>query len=107
MLGRSGDVTGRPDVLPEHRPGHGGPYGDLNRGCIEADRLRALPAGLPLPRSPDGRLVLAIDVSARPRPDTPCSAERLLRHGHGRNGRSSDQFTTASASPPARCWSPA
>lgn len=100
-----GPVTSPVDLtlLPEHRRGHGGPYGDLNRGCIDVDRLRVLPAGLPLPRSPDGRLVLAVGVSPWLRSDAPCSAERLFCHVHGRNGRSSDQFVPASSSPPARC----
>ncbi|MBX7555402.1 transposase [Streptomyces sp. tea 10] len=78
-------------LLPEHRPGHGGPYDNLNRGCLDGDRLRMLPAGLPLPRSPDGRLVLAVDMSPWLRSDAPRSPERLFHHVHGRNRRSSNQ----------------
>jgi hypothetical protein len=53
-------------LLPEHRRGHGAMYDGLNQGRINNGRLRSLLAGLPLPRFPDGRLVLAVDVSAGP-----------------------------------------
>jgi hypothetical protein len=46
----------------------------------------------PWPQAGEGRLVLAVDVSNWLRPDTPTSADRLLRHVYGRSGRSSDQF---------------
>lgn len=50
-------------LLPEHRRGHGAMYDGLNQGRIHSGRLRSLLAGLPLPRLPDGRLVLAVDAS--------------------------------------------
>ncbi|MEU4210819.1 transposase [Streptomyces sp. NPDC026206] len=71
-------------LLPEHRRGHGTLYGGLNRGRVDAGRLGDLLAGLPLPRFPDGRLVLAVDVSPWLRSDAPCSAERLFCHVYGR-----------------------
>lgn len=40
--------------------------------------------GLPLPRFPDGRLVLAVDVSSWLRSDAPCSPDRLFCHVYGR-----------------------
>ncbi|MFD0167036.1 transposase [Streptomyces decoyicus] len=71
-------------LLPEHRRGHGAMYGGLNHGRIDVDRMRALLAGLSLPRSHGGRLVLAVDVSPWLRSDAPCSAERLFCHVYGR-----------------------
>src|SRR3954451_14461666 len=50
---------------PEHRRGHGASYDALNKGWIEVERLRGVLTGLPLPRCAGGRLVLAVDVSAR------------------------------------------
>src|SRR6266496_375286 len=64
-------------LAPEHRRGHGGLSDAINGGRIEAGRLRAASAGVPLPRAADGRLVLAVDVSPWPRPDAPTPAERL------------------------------
>jgi hypothetical protein len=78
-------------LLPEHRRGHGALYGGLNRGRIDAERLRTLLASLPLPHFPDGRLVLAVDVSPWLRSDAPCSAERLFCHVYGR-AKSASQF---------------
>lgn len=46
-------------LVPEHRRGHGALHGGLNRGRVDDARLRSTPAGLPLPRPADGRLVLA------------------------------------------------
>ncbi|WP_405640449.1 transposase [Streptomyces uncialis] len=70
----------------------------LNQGRINSDRLPPLLAGLPLPRFPDGRLVLAVDVSPWPWPDAPCSPDRLFCHV--------DQRTkTASPSIPGRPYS--
>jgi hypothetical protein len=43
-------------------------YDGLNRGRLEVARFRAALAGLPLPRAVDGRIVLAVDVSAWLRP---------------------------------------
>ncbi|MFJ4806793.1 NF041680 family putative transposase [Streptomyces murinus] len=78
-------------LLPEHRRGHGAMYDGLNGGRIDADRLRSLLAGLPLPRFPDGRLVLAVDVSPWLRSDAPCSPERLFCHVYGR-AKTASQF---------------
>ncbi|MFC0437717.1 DDE superfamily endonuclease [Kutzneria buriramensis] len=78
-------------LLPEHRRGHDALYGGLNHGHIEVDRLRTLSAGLPMPRFADGRLVLAVDVSAWLRSDAACSPERLFCHVYGR-ARNASQF---------------
>jgi hypothetical protein len=71
-------------LAPKHRRGHGALYDGLNRGRIEVDRLRATLAGLPLPRTSNGRIVLAVDVSPWLRSDAPTSAERLFCHVYGR-----------------------
>ena len=47
-------------------------------------RLRRALAGLPLPGWPDGRIRLAVDVSAWLRPDAGTSPGRLLCHVPGR-----------------------
>src|SRR5262245_4644543 len=65
-------------LAPEHRRGHGALYDGLNCGRIEVDRLRVTLAGLPLPRTTDGRIVLAVDTSPWLRSDAPTSAERLF-----------------------------
>ncbi|MFJ3043464.1 transposase [Streptomyces tendae] len=67
-------------LAPEHRRGHGAMYDGLNEGRIKTDRLRQVLAGPPLPRFPDGRLVLAVDVSPWLRSDSPCSPDRLFWH---------------------------
>jgi DDE superfamily endonuclease len=71
-------------LAPEHRRGHGALYDGLNCGRIDLDRLRATLAGLPLLRTSDGRIVLAVDVSPWLRSDAPTSAERLFCHVYGR-----------------------
>ncbi|WSC15431.1 transposase [Streptomyces brevispora] len=78
-------------LTAEHRRGHGALYDGLNCGRIEVDRLRADLAALPLPRTDDGRIVLAVDVSPWLRSDAPTSAERLFCHVHGR-AKSVSQF---------------
>ncbi|MFE0679152.1 NF041680 family putative transposase [Streptomyces sp. NPDC058867] len=78
-------------LLPEHRRGHGAMYDGLNQGRIDTDRLRSLLASLPLPRFPDGRLVLAVDVSPWLRSDAPCSPDRLFCHVYGR-AKTASQF---------------
>ncbi|MEU0631179.1 NF041680 family putative transposase [Streptomyces sp. NPDC005989] len=78
-------------LLPEHRRGHGAMYGGLNHGRLDVDRLRAVLAGLSLPRFNGGRLVLAVDVSPWLRSDAPCSAERLFCHAYGR-AKTASQF---------------
>lgn len=51
-------------LVGEHRRGHGGLYAALAQGRVDADRMRWALASVPLPRSADGRLVLAVDVTA-------------------------------------------
>lgn len=67
-----------------HRRGHGGLYDGLNAGRFEVGRLRGSLARLPLPRDADGRIMLAVDVSAWLRPDAETSGERLFCHVYGR-----------------------
>jgi hypothetical protein len=71
-------------LAPEHRRGHGALYDGLNQGRIEVQQLRTVLAGLPLPRSSDGRLILAVDVSPWLRPDANTSPDRLFCHVYGR-----------------------
>lgn len=71
-------------LAPEHRRGHGALYDGLNRGRVEIGRLRRTLAGLPLPRTAEGRLVLAVDVSPWLRPDAATSPDRLFCHVYGR-----------------------
>ncbi|MFF5239851.1 DDE superfamily endonuclease [Streptomyces sp. ScaeMP-e48] len=94
MLCEDGPVTLPVDLtLPaEHRRGHGALYDALNHGRIDVARLRKALAVLPQPKAADGRLVLAVDVSAWLRPDAPTSPDRLFCHVYGRSGRSSDQL---------------
>lgn len=94
MLCEDGPVTSPVDLtlLAEHRRGHGALYDALNCGRIDVDGLRKALAMLPQPKAADGRLVLAVDVSAWLRADAPCSPDRLFSHVYGRSGRSSDQF---------------
>ncbi|WP_269805535.1 transposase [Streptomyces noursei] len=73
-----------PTLLAEHRRGHGALYGGLDRGDIDVERLRRLPAGLPLSQFDGGRLVPAVDVSPRLSPDGPRSAQRSFCHVYGR-----------------------
>jgi hypothetical protein len=72
--------------------GHGALYDGLANGRIEMERLRIALAGLELPRGPGGRLMIAIDVTAWPRPDAPCSPDRVHCHQHcrcrGKRGKS-------------------
>lgn len=70
-------------LAPEHRRGHGGLYGALNRGRIDVQRLSRSLTGLPLPRAADGRIVLAVDVRPWLQPDAATSPERLFCHVHG------------------------
>jgi DDE superfamily endonuclease len=78
-------------LAPEHRRGHGALYGGLNHGRLDVARLRRTLAGLPLPRTADGRIVLACDVSNWLRPDAATSADRLFCHTYGR-GKGSAQM---------------
>src|SRR6266516_7583257 len=56
-------------LAPEHQRGHGALYDAVNCGRVEIGRLRRALACLPLPRWPDGRIRLAVDVSNWLRPD--------------------------------------
>src|ERR1022692_3040292 len=71
-------------LAPEHRRGHGALYDAVNHDRISIGRLRQSLAGLPLPRAPDGRLVLAVDVSNWLRPGAATSPDRLFCHVYGR-----------------------
>jgi hypothetical protein len=68
VLCADGPVTSLVELtlVAEHRRGHGAMYDALNQGHIEPQRLRRTLASLPLPGAADGRIVLAIDVSAWP-----------------------------------------
>lgn len=65
VLCADGPVTSLVELslTAEHRRGHGALYDALNWGDIDIARLRVRLAGLPLPRTSDGRIVLAVDVS--------------------------------------------
>jgi hypothetical protein len=78
-------------LVAEHRRGHGAMYDALNHGRVEPERFRRTLASLPLPRTADGRIVLAVDVSPWLRSDAPTSAERLFCHVYGR-GRNQAQL---------------
>ena len=71
-------------LAPEHRRGHGALYDAVNHGRIDIARLRRCLAGMPLPRSADGRLMLAVDVSNWLRPGAATSPDRLFCHVYGR-----------------------
>ncbi len=78
-------------LAPEHRRGHGALYDALGAGRIDPDRLRIALGAPTVPRTADGRIVLAVDVSNWLRPDAATSPERLFCHVYGR-ARSADQF---------------
>jgi len=71
-------------LAPEHRRGHGALYDAINYGRIDVERLRVALTRLPLPRSGDGRLVLAVDVSPWLRPDANTSDARSFCHTYAR-----------------------
>ncbi len=81
--GRVTDLA-RLSLVPEFRRGHGGLYDALNAGRAGFARLRRALAGLPLPVWPDGRIRLAVDVSAWLRPDAAASPDRLFCRVKGR-----------------------
>lgn len=78
-------------LAPEYQRGHGALYGGLNCGRLDLSRLRRALAGLPLPRTAEGRLVLALDVSNWLWPDANTNPDRLFCHTFGR-GRGSAQM---------------
>jgi DDE superfamily endonuclease len=71
-------------LAPEHRRGHGALYDAVNHGRVEVSRLRRELAGLPLPRWPDGRIRLGVDISPWLRPGAATSPDRLFCHVYGR-----------------------
>src|SRR5947208_15251285 len=71
-------------LAPEHQRGHGALYDAVYCGGVEIGRLRRALACLPLPRWPDGRIRLAVDVSNWLRPDAATSPDRLFCHVYGR-----------------------
>jgi hypothetical protein len=71
-------------LAPEHRRGHGAMHDAVNQGRIDVQLLRTALAGLTLPRAVDGRLMLAVDISAWLRPDAATSPDRLFCHVYGR-----------------------
>jgi hypothetical protein len=87
--GRVTDLA-RLSLAAEFRRGHGALYDALNCGHAGFGRLRRALAGLPLPAWPDGRVRLAVDVSAWLRPDAAASPGRLFCHVHGK-GRNADR----------------
>jgi hypothetical protein len=96
-------------LTPEHRRGHGALYDALNCEKVRRDRLPAVLAGLPLPKTTNGRIVLAVDVSPWLRPDAPTSAERLFCHVYGR-AKNQPQlipgwpYSLVAALEPGRTW---
>ena len=71
-------------LAPEHRRGHGAMYDALNAGGIDLTGFRRALAGLPWPRTADGRLMLAVDVSPWLRPDAATCPDRSFCHTYGR-----------------------
>jgi len=88
--GRVSDLA-RLSLAPEFSRGHGALYDALNAGRLEAGRVRRALAGLVLPAWPDGRVRLAVDVTAWLRPDAHASPERLFCHVHGRGKNASQR----------------
>lgn len=70
----------------EHRRGHGSLYDGVNAGRVDLDRLHNLVACQQIPRDRDGRIVLAVDVSAWLRPGADTSPDRLFCHTYTRGG---------------------
>ncbi|CAM5653587.1 hypothetical protein SCALM49S_01111 [Streptomyces californicus] len=75
---------GELSLVGEHRRGHGGLYDALSAGQVDIVRLRRALAAVPLPRSADGRLVLAADLTCWLRPNAHTSPQRILCHTYGR-----------------------
>jgi hypothetical protein len=71
-------------LAAEHRRGHGALYDALACGKVMVDRLRRAVDTVPLPRDGDGRIMLAVDVSAWLRPDAATSPDRLFCHTYAR-----------------------
>jgi hypothetical protein len=71
-------------LVPEHRRGHGALYDGINCGRVDIARLRNLVGAQRLPKTADGRIGLAVDVSPWLRPDANTSPERSFCHTYGR-----------------------
>uniref|UniRef100_UPI00404026BB NF041680 family putative transposase n=1 Tax=Streptomyces sp. DSM 41540 TaxID=3448657 RepID=UPI00404026BB len=71
-------------LVGEHRRGHGALYDALSAGRVDVARLRRAVAAMPLPRTADGRLVLAADLTCWLRPSAHTSPQRILCHTYGR-----------------------
>ena len=86
VLCADGPVVSLPELslTAEHRRGHGALYDGLACGQIDVGRLRGSLATLPLPRDPQDRITLAVDVSPWLRPDAATSPDRLFCHVYGR-----------------------
>jgi DDE superfamily endonuclease len=86
VLCADGPVTSLVELslAAEHRRGHGAMYDGLNSGRVDLARLRTTLSRLSLPRTVDGRIVLAVDVSNWLRPDASTSPDRLFCHVYGR-----------------------
>jgi hypothetical protein len=86
LLCTDGPVRSLVDLVlaPEHRRGHGALYDGLNNGRIDVERLRRTVADLPVPRTADGRIMLAVDISPWLRSDAQTSPDRLFCHVYGR-----------------------
>jgi DDE superfamily endonuclease len=92
---------------PVGNPGDGALYDGLNGDRIDVDRLRVMLAGLPLPRTADGGVVLAVDVSAWLHADDATSAQRLFCHVHGRARNQPQMIPAAAPTRSSPRWSPA
>jgi hypothetical protein len=71
-------------LAPEHRRGHGALYDGINHGCVDVTRLRNLVATQRLPKTADGRIMLAVDVTPWLRPDANTAPDRSFCHTYGR-----------------------
>lgn len=71
-------------LAPEHRRGHGALYDGINHGRVDIARLRNLVATQRLPKTADGRIMLAVDVSPWLRPDANTAPQRSFCHTYGR-----------------------
>jgi DDE superfamily endonuclease len=82
VLCADGPVTSLVELslVPTHRRGHGALYDGLACGRVEIEQLRYAVTALPIPRDRQGRIVLAVDVSAWLRPDAPTSADMSYCH---------------------------
>ena len=85
LLSAQGPVASLPHLSlePAHRRGWGSLYAALAHGRIDAERLRDLLAGHPLPDA--GPPVFAVDVTTWPRCDAECSPERGLYYHPSRH----------------------